>query len=673
MDKKVILFTFFIFIIFPLISAEIIVHTQPDSIYNLEDSLDVSMTVKSLIGATGPFEMNLICDGQEINFYKNSISLPSGGEKRLEASLIFTKILLGEIKGNCVIKGIFRSDYVLTNQFKLSDNIIINLSSKEPIFTPGTTITISGNAIKENGKVPNGFIDLEINSGDVSKKISLKENLNNGIFSFNVNLPKDMKAGKTLLKLNAYEKDYSGEITNKGFMNENIDVAQIPNNLEIISKNDVNPGEDFIFKIILHDQTGESISSQVQILLKDSSGKIIKQFNEITNKDLIFSVSPNELPSTWEILAESNQIKSTKNFKINEKREIKTEIINNTLIIRNVGNVMYEGEVFINIGEETLPIKTSLDVGESKEYKLYAPAGEYEVSIIEEGKEKLKQRTVLTGGTIGLKEKKNRIFGFFFIWIFILLVFGFVAYTIFKKGYKRTFLGYMPKFLSKKESSSEILQLKRGSRFTSRNPAIVSLSIKGEKQKSTVVCLKIKNFGEIQNLNSGQNEILQKIVNFAESNKAMVYDNQDHIFFIFAPIKTKTFKNESLALKTAQYIKKIMAEENRLLKQKLIPGISINNGEIIVKPELDHTKFASLGTFITTAKKIASISSDGEILFSKEVGNNLNAEIKAERFGNNEDIYRIKEIRRHNEESKKYIDTLVDKWKKEDANKKNPS
>ena len=145
----------------------------------------------------------------------------------------------------------------------------------------------------------------------------------------------------------------------------------------------------------------------------------------------------------------------------------------------------------------------------------------------------------------------------------------------------------MPSLFAKKKKPIMMtgveLPLKTSSKLKSRNPLIVSLSIKGEPQKTTAVCLHVKNLREIGKTKGDTEKILQRAIDFAEDNKAMTYENQDYLFFVFAPLKTRTFKNESTALRIAQSIKTSLTEQNRLFKQKINYGISINNGQVIMK------------------------------------------------------------------------------------------
>ncbi|MBI2004477.1 hypothetical protein HYS72_03370 [Candidatus Pacearchaeota archaeon] len=659
MAKRAIFLLIFAIFLISFASAEIIIHDQPNSVYNLGDTLTISATVKSLVSATDVLYMDLICEGQSINFYKNGISLSSGGEKKVEASLIFTKNLIGEIKGKCKVKGTFKGDYVLTNEFSVSDKITIIPESNNTIFTPGVPALIKGSALNENGDPANGFIDLKVVEGE-SSLLSKHDTINNGFFSINVIFPEDIKAGRYLLELSAYEEE-PGEIvnekTNLGFTAYNIDVTQVPTSLELILDKEVVPGTNAKIKTILHDQTGKNIDAAAKITIKDDEKKIIEQTEKATDNYLEIPIKYNQKSSVWEVSAEFNGLTAESTFFIQEKKDVNVSLVNNTLIITNVGNVPYDAPLTIKIGEQEVFVDTNLKVDESKKYSLTAPDGEYQISVLEEGGDVYTLSSFLTGRVIGAKEKRG-IRGFFsFAWIFIILILGYAAYMFFKKQHKKSFFGFMPSSFAKKEKPMMMagveLPLKNSSKLKSKSPLVVALSIKGDQQKTTAVCLHVKNLREIQKTKGDTEKILQRAIDFAEDNKAMTYENQDYLFFVLAPLKTKTFKNETTALKIAQGIKNSLTEQNRLFKQRINFGISINNGQIIIKKEGESAKFMSMGKFIGNSKRLTSFGE--EIIFSKEVAEALKTEIKAEQIAGESDAYHIKEIKKYGTPENKKI------------------
>ena len=657
--KKIIISLIFVILLTSIVSAEIIINQQPKDLYNLEDIINIPIKIATSVNINNFFSMNLICNGKQTEIHKEYIVLSSGQEKQINPSVPLIKEFIGRSTGTCKIKSILGDEYVLTSEFKISDLIKINLKSEKIEFSPEENIIIEGEAIKENQELAAGFIELKMISGN-SSTIEILDTVASGYFYINFSLPKDTKAGQHLVKLNIYEKDLEGEITNKGFVDYNILITQIPTNLEIFFENsEVEPGTNLKVKAILHDQTGEKIESNAIITVKDNDNTILEQTEKPTDEFLEFSIAYNEPPEEWTIVAVSNKLTSESTFKIKEKEEVKVELINKTITITNIGNVLYNKTVSVKIGNESLSIDVLLDVDESTKYILTAPDGEYQVEITTDEGNKITGMTTLTGKATSIKKAPTGVMSFVkypVVWIFIIAILGFVSFIIFKKGYKRSFFGY----ISKKKEKNKATPLRKNSIVNIKNKAEISLSIKGDKQNASMVCLKIKNLKEIESKKSNTKESLQKIVDMAEENKAVIYENQDNLFFILAPIKTKTFTNERTVIKIAQKAKKILTEHNKLSKQKIEFGISLNYGAIIAKQEKEALKFMSMGTLITMAKKISSLSNQ-EIFLSEKIRERLISDVKTEKHMKGKiAVYTIKEIK-DKEKNKKFIRSFLDR------------
>ena len=682
--KKIILLIFFAFTLVSFVSSEIILTQQPNEIYNIDDSVTIPVIIKATNPISEPFNMDLICNGKTVNFYKNGVHLTAGEEKTLETSLILTKALIGETTGACKIKGWLgdktASDYIITEEFKISNLLTIQPNTEQKEFEPGQSILISGSVIKENGQDSSGFIGLEITTENSSENMLQTGTISNGFYSINITFPENMKAGNYLVKLNAYEIDSKGIQTNKGFSNYNLAIKQVPRSLEVaFETNQVEPGTNVKIKAILHDQTGDKISSTSLITIKKgiNENTAIKQQSEVpTDEFLEYPIAYNEPPSNWTVFAVSNQLTAESKFIIKEKRQIEAILINDTIIITNKGNVPYNQTVFIKIGNETKDLDIFLNVDEEQKYVLKGDHnGEFEIEFIDEkGESRLKGMAMLTGKSIDIKEitkgDLRRFVGSPIVWIFIVFILGFVAFIIFKKGYKRSFFGQMR--LKKKVNKQQVntvwenraAPLSKNSKLEAKNKANLSLSIKGNKQEITLVAIKIKNLEGIQSTKGNAEETLQKIVNFAEDKKAFIYENQDNLFFILTPLKTRTFQNEANALNIAQKAKEILIEHNKLFKQKISFGISMENGEIVEKLEGGILEFMSMGTFMTNAKRIASTAQEDILLGEKIRGKLTN--VRTEKINSDRvSAYKIKEIKYHDEEHSRFIKSFLQRTKED--------
>lgn len=645
-------------------------------LYNLGEKINLQITLTTVTGIYDYLALSLICNGEERKLPEKEVFLETGGIK-IEKQIFLIEKFIGLSKGTCIIRASLQEEpevYAVTKEFEISDLLNVKLSSEEREFAPGQIISARGEVTKQNGELVNGFIDL-MTISDTLQNVTYSDLIKNGFFQIDFAFPEQIKAGQYLISLNAYETDPLGGTTNKGFLNYNILIKQVPTSLEIAFENsntEIEPGTNLQVKTILHDQTGEKIPANSVIIIKNNASTVVERIEKQTEELLEFPIKSNEPPGEWTVNASSSGLQSEAFFRIKEKEAILTELINRTVSITNIGNVPYNKTVLVKIGNESVNINVSLTVGESKEYLLTAPDGEYQVEVItEDGETALSEITQLTGRAIGIKEASTGIIDIIrhpFVWIFITVVLGFVAFIIFKKGYKKSFFGRIhsfPLLRKKKLESPENYHaekiIKKDKLIETKNHAELSLSIKGEKQNSSIICLRLNNFDEISLKKSDIKGTFQKIAWLCEENKAFIYENNNHIFFIFAPVKTRTFRNEPTALNMAQKIKEIMSEHNRLFRNKIEFGIALNEGTIIAGDDKNILRFMSMGTLITGAKKIASFSNQ-EILFSEEINRKLKPHARTEKHSSSSDgdavFYTLKEIK-DTEEYKRFLRSFL--------------
>jgi len=641
-------------------SAEIVLTKQPSELYNLGDKITIPIKITTFEDIQKLFTMKLICNGIETEIYKEYLFLSSGEEASRIPSIPLIKDFIGRSTGTCKIKAVFGEEIKLTNEFKISDEIKIILKNEEKEFYPEEKIEIEFEAIKKDNSLVEGFVNATIEGGNLTEALEIYDIVNNGYGYITFSMPKKTKAEQYLIKLNVFEKDLTGEITNKGFTNYNIKILQVPTSLEIILENEkVEPGTDAKIKTILHDQTGEKIPAMSIITITNSQNQLVEKTEIETDEYFELPIIYKEIPAEWKVHAISNEIESELIFEIIEKAEIKIEIINKTLTITNIGNIPYNDTVQIKIKNTTSDLNVTLGIDEEIKYVLTAPDGNYSVEIIKNnGESYINENVLLTGKAISIKEPSQGIIKIIrhpISWIFMIAILGFMAFTIFKKGYNKRFLAYITE---KKAKAKPLLELKKGSLLKTRNKAILSLSIKGEKQNIDLICLKIKNLKNIDSRKGQTESTLQKIVTLTEENKSYIYESNDSIFLLFIPTITRTFKNQEKAVKLAQQIKNILEEHNKMFKEKIEFGISMNSGSIVAKQEDNDLKFMSMGTLITSSKKIASIS-EKDIFLSEKIKEKLPGNIKVEKNEKeNLTFYTIKEIK-DREGNKKFISNFL--------------
>ncbi|MEJ2267889.1 MAG: hypothetical protein P8X70_02320, partial [Nanoarchaeota archaeon] len=370
--KKQIIFLISI-ILLSTISAQIIIQEQPEKIYNVGEIIETSfkLTTSTDLNPNSFFSTYLLCNGIETQVMQIPVgNMKAGEEKAFEIPIPILKEILGRTTGTCKIKSTLGSiekeeyEYILSENFDISDKIVIKIEENKTSFFPEEKIILEGEALRKNGKPVQGTIEIKVieKNNSVIEKI---DTVKNGYFYLDFSLPKETKAGKYLVKVDIYEINSKGEKTNTGSTNYNIQIKQVPTNLELIlENNEIEPGTNLKLKTILHDQTGESIKSESNITIKNENGDAIKQEIKKTEEFFEFPIKYNEAPAKWEVIAYSNELKTESNFEIKEKQNVEVSLINKTLIIANKGNVTYNKYVEVKIGNDTLKINVTLAIDE---------------------------------------------------------------------------------------------------------------------------------------------------------------------------------------------------------------------------------------------------------------------------------------------------------------------
>ncbi|MDP3986721.1 MAG: hypothetical protein Q8P81_00675 [Nanoarchaeota archaeon] len=666
-----------LFLVLPLASAEavIILDQQPKSVYSFGDRLNIPITVTTNQGVYDFLQVSLLCGAQQHVFPKDSVDLGAGEVKKIDKSVLLIKRFVGDISGTCKIRAGLEDipeNYIFSNEFKISNALSLDLQTEKSSFNPGEVIFVSGKAINDNGKASEGMFELKL-VGEEVEIFSQGGVVSNGFFSVNVQVQNNTPAGTYLLSVTLKGSDPLGEVTNQGSATKELVVNQVPTNLEVVLENNiVEPGTDLRAKAVLWDQTGEKIDSEATIQVKNSDGKIVEQSILQTDEFLNLPIVYNEVPSSWNVEASSEGIINEINFTISEKKDLGIEILDRTLILTNIGNIPYNDTATVKVGNETLYIDVYLGVDEERKYLLTAPDGNYTVEVLS-GDKSGSGFVSLTGKSVDVSESSGKDFvRYSFVWLFIILVLGFVTVVAFKRGYQKTFVGYVSSKVNRRRSMNAMATVDRplpsaavfrGTLVNPKSRAELSLSIKGNKQEVCVVALNLKNLEEIQSGKGNVKETLQRIVDVADEDKASTYEGNGAIFFILAPERTKTFNNERAALNIAKKAKEILSSHNRMFQQKIPFGISLNQGAMVVKQDQSALQFMSLGNLMSNSKKISSLAVN-DVLLSENMNDRLRSylkTVKSEEGGLA--VYSIKEIR-NPDNNKEFLKSFLDRNQK---------
>ncbi len=167
-----------------------------------------------------------------------------------------------------------------------------------------------------------------------------------------------------------------------------------------VDKEIYSPGDNLTFNVLLF-QDGEQLNEKINVTLSHTFYKKVININTLSNKDNVFSLDADFFSGYWEIKSSFGNRTVKRIFSIKENQEAEFKIVGDKLIISNKGNSPYTKTIKIVIGDEIITQKQNIDIGESKEIRLIAPDGVYEVGISDGNQEIRKEGVSLTGDVIG--------------------------------------------------------------------------------------------------------------------------------------------------------------------------------------------------------------------------------------------------------------------------------
>ena len=103
-----------------------------------------------------------------------------------------------------------------------------------------------------------------------------------------------------------------------------------------------------------------------------------------------------------------------------EFKEIQTSLINNTLIVTNIGNVRYVGPLEISIGSSVEVKQIDLEIGESKNFNLHAPDGTYLIRTNNGNNASVLGNVALTGNAVRVSDSDRNILNISFPHIYTI-------------------------------------------------------------------------------------------------------------------------------------------------------------------------------------------------------------------------------------------------------------
>ncbi|MBS3083171.1 hypothetical protein J4423_00030 [Candidatus Pacearchaeota archaeon] len=674
----IVLFALALFLL-PLVSSSIFIEPL-NEVYNYGDTLIAQTKIVPSVATSGHYTVDLKCGNITINVFNNFLELSANVEREVTVMTQVLNPLLNNITSSCLLRASFSGESINSNSFALSNKINVEAEIEFDELKPSNSLIIGGTAIKESGVPLNGFVELFINSLNLYKSFTVTE----GIFNMSLMLPADVKSGKHNVTLEIHNTDSSSRKINFGSFTNTFTVLQVLKNFEIVIDNEnVNPGTDFVFRVDAVDQAGDDINKDVSISINDPKGipyvkKIIK-----SKESQVLKFSLNNTPGYWNVEADVDGNLKRKLFYLLEVQELQVSLINDTLLVTNIGNSPYDGPLEVTIGSFVEIKQVKLGVGEMQRFTLRAPDGDYSISIMEDGLTQMLGSTFLTGNAVKVTNFREDLLYTIanpIIWwlavIFLVLIIIFVQMRIRKTH--RSHIGTTtptPAFsanskpkeaVENKPVADDVVEKKLTFDFSRKDDISIGKSTKFDN--SWMPKLKNIDFSPPKNVVTSQQNPIPKIVPstlFASQNQgireravaialyvnnqstnitqtlngalsvakeagAKIYIDGEYKIILFSPKLTNNIDNESVAVSVGRRIQALFLEHVKNNNDGVLFGIGVSNGEIISEVENDKFHFTSTGNLISLAKRIAQ-SSNMKLFISDSVRRKVISNVKTDR------------------------------------------
>ena len=290
MEKEILVVTLIVLIGLMFVSfvhAEIFV-SQPNFLYNVGDQFNISVSVSESANSNGFLESKMVCGNGEVELYKSPVSVKANEEKQIEISALLNDFFIGNLTGECFVRNTFLEEFEDSQKFEISNGIDVNLDIQGFLFSPGEPVLITGNTVKNNGQLFNGFYEIRLDSVN----LSINGKVENGEFNISLMAP-NVGPGNYNLNVKVYEKDEQGNIINIGEKSEIIRIKQVANGIEIIlDKREVIPGEELTYKIVINDQINGSVRDDVGVKIYYPNDKIFRSEERRVGKECRSRWSP---------------------------------------------------------------------------------------------------------------------------------------------------------------------------------------------------------------------------------------------------------------------------------------------------------------------------------------------------------------------------------------------
>jgi len=591
-------------------------------VYNIGDDMAIKLVINKGATTYGFVSILLSCSNGEVELYRAPLQVKRGEQRIVSIPTKLDRYIIGDLKGNCTLRGSYSDENAQSQPFEITSEIVVALSVPDVVIEPGTNITIGGKAIKRSGKSVDGIAQISIPELQLEVSAPVRQ----GAFNGSLTLPLNAPARTYTISAMAGEYGATAEALNEGTGSASFRVPQIPTVLEIaVNSITVSPGTEIMYTAVLTDQAAESIAADSVVSITTPKGERVYHKIISTNKAYAFPVLTNATPGAWNIQATRDALRHEKIVTVEELSNISLSLVDGILIVKNTGNVPYQRQLEVAIGDAHQVFSVAVDVGESQRFKLFAPEGSYPIAITMGNFSSMLGSAFLTGNAIAIKNADSGLWGVspWLWWMIVILIVAIIAFWLYLRVRRGAYWARTPHLASERSPAPALPE--------AVNPSTPKRSTvhaqESGKYECSIVAVSVKNYNQLASVsNNPALDAIAHIVTQAINAKAKVYNQGTTKVMIFSP---QVVGNPALsAALLAKSIEKTLLDYNLRYALKISFGIGIHTGMMIVEMHDEKPKFTSVGTSVVTAKKLAE-EARNETIISTETHRTIGSKVKA--------------------------------------------
>ena len=374
-----------IFLIIPLVNADISIKTD-QTIYNLGNKIKVSASVLHDEDFEGFFKLAIKCENYKLEYFLTPINLEANFRTAVNVpELAVLPLMIGKcaVVGDLLTNNNLAVEEKESNGFGITNRLLVLPVNSKITSLPGDIIQIAGvvnEAYGNNALKPSIKVVLDSNSYSIDGV--------GGKFSLTLDISKKIKSGEHKIEINAYDQK-----ANTGDSSIDLEITPVPSYIKIeLSGDKFAPGSKSDILPSLYDQADDLINATLDLeLIAPNGNKIFRKVVQ-SNEKINYEFSQYAEPGSYVLMSTYKNLLAQALINITTVREAKIKYENNTVLVENTGNVVFEDELTFILENELkkYPITKKVKVEPSKllsiDLSRDAPFGVYNVLVpIKEG------------------------------------------------------------------------------------------------------------------------------------------------------------------------------------------------------------------------------------------------------------------------------------------------